>query len=141
MKKYNCFWNGEPATCSVVNVLIHSVKEPKAHWQNSCAGELHQALIIYQGGFDFMIDNEAGDGWMKVNEGYGSPAYGGRHLGACTVINEASEETIRKTFDAEKFAINDAIFKKWHEKTYPESFKRCEKIRQMSEKLRKQNRG
>lgn len=137
MKKYNCFWNGYPAICSVINVLIHSVKEPKAHWQNPFAGELRQVLVIEQNGYTFMIDNAAGDGWRKVTEGMGSPTYGSRHLATCTVVNEVPEGNVITVYNPKLYSAHNAEFRAWYKATYPHDFKRYDAMIKKSEELRK----
>lgn len=137
MIRHNCFWNGQPATCCVVNVFVHSVKQPKAHWQNAFAGDLRQALIIEQDGVDFMIDNAAGDGWLKVTEGRGTPHYGSKHISACTVINEVDPLFVNKVYNQEIYSLHAKEFKEWYKKTHPNDFKRYQELIKRSNEIKK----
>jgi hypothetical protein len=124
MKRYKCFWNGLPAHCMVINILVHSVKEPKAHWQNAFAGELRQAIVIEQNGYSFTIDNEHGEGWHKATVEMGSPSASSHHLLGYTTISEVKEEHIRREYNRSAQLIMHETYEGWVKVTFPDVHKK-----------------
>jgi hypothetical protein len=94
------FWNGEPAECSKVKVVMGAAKP--GWWCEGMEGQIREAVKVVYRGQTFYIDNQGGfggveeeadfdgrhvlssemrpgDGWLKVTVGMGSPSY--RHAG------------------------------------------------------------
>lgn len=73
----NGFWNGEnTATFTACIVKPKLNAEKPMYWHNVFAGQERQAIEITYGGETWVIDNENGDGYVKVTKGMGSPSYG-----------------------------------------------------------------
>ena len=73
------YWNGEPATCRKVRIIVG--KSPRDTWW--CAGlegTERVAVRVDQGASTFYLDDADGSGWRKVTEGFGSPSWGHRSL-------------------------------------------------------------
>ena len=75
IQKQDCFWNDKPAKYVVFNYQPSKVEDTPAHWQNSLDDTVRQGLHIFTKGQDFYIDNEFGDGYLKITEGRGCPPY------------------------------------------------------------------
>lgn len=68
------YWNGEPCAARVVTVIVG--KAPRETWW--CAkleGQPRRAVEVDYHGEKFYLDNEDGQGWLKVTRGRGSPHY------------------------------------------------------------------
>lgn len=69
------YWNGEPAQCRVVRVIVGPCLKP-TFWHNGLEGTEREAVEVIYGGDRFYLDNEDGSGWEKVTVGRGSPVWG-----------------------------------------------------------------
>lgn len=79
------YWNGQPAECRKVRVIIGEPPRP-TWWCAEMVGQEREAVEVKQGGDKFYIDNEDGSGWLKVTEGLGSPGYPHRSLKVSKII-------------------------------------------------------
>lgn len=73
------YWNGEPCTARVVEVIVG--KSPRDTWW--CAklqGEKRNAVEVDYYGLKFYLDNADGSGWAKVTVGRGWPGIAYRKL-------------------------------------------------------------
>lgn len=80
------YWNGEECAARKVRVIVGTAAKP-TFWHAGLEGTERAAVEVSYGDQQFLLDNEAGDGWQKVTEGRGSPRYGHKSLPRdCTVI-------------------------------------------------------
>lgn len=109
----NGFWNGEhTATFTACIIKPHIVEDKPMYWCNVFAGTERQVIEITYAGQTWVIDNETGEGYIKVTEGMGSPSYGHKSFKGYdfvryipesemhTSFNYPLEETERKMIDA-----------------------------------------
>lgn len=73
------YWNGEPANCRIVNVQVGKAAK-KTFWFSKLEGTVREAIQVKIKGESFLIDNENGEGWLKVTVGRGGPHYGHKSL-------------------------------------------------------------
>ena len=92
-----CYWNGEPCKARKVAVEVADSSAPR-YWARGLVGTRRDAVEVEYGGEVFYLDDEAwayseegafarpfelipaGQGWAKVTDGHGSPAFGHREL-------------------------------------------------------------
>ena len=84
------FWNGEPADCRRVLVVIADAPEFPLYWARALIGSVRHAVEVSNanqaGKQPFYLDNEDGSGWAKVRHGHGSPRWGHRGLAISKVL-------------------------------------------------------
>ena len=79
------YWNGEPAACRRVTVIVgESLVD--TWWCAPLAGQRRAAVEVIYGGRKFFLDNEDGSGWFKVTDGRGSPRWADRSLPDTSVV-------------------------------------------------------
>lgn len=69
------YWNGQPCKATKVRVVVGKAEKP-TYWYAKLEGTVRNAVKIQYENTHFYIDNENGDGWIKVTRGLGSPQYG-----------------------------------------------------------------
>ena len=100
------FWNGEPAECRIVRVIVADSGRFPHYGARDLVGQEREAVEVKYGGRVFYLDNEAyhseipehlreaasefniplsqdfhaGSAWAKVTTGHGSPQWGHRDL-------------------------------------------------------------
>lgn len=128
------FWNGEPAKVEVIRYGVTRVEETPLHWQNAIVGSRRQGLVITQDGHSFIIDNETGQGHLKITKGKGSFRFG--HASVCDPINieRLPLAMINDRFDIRKAKIQEGHFDSWAQENHPKMF---EKLLALREKITK----
>lgn len=76
------YWNGEPADCRRVRVLV----APSSGWAAEFVGTTRNAVEVRYFDEPFYIDDEDGSGWFKVTTGWGGPGWGHRSLSVSEVL-------------------------------------------------------
>lgn len=102
------YWNGEPCKARKVTVEVAGDPERPRYWARGLVGTRRDAVEVEYGSETFYLDDEAwtrseeemaiirdvlkwgevdaecpaGQGWAKVTDGHGSPAFGHRELRA-----------------------------------------------------------
>ncbi len=69
------YWNGEPAICRRVVVIV-GVQCPPSWWCAGLVRTARKAVEVVEGNFpggSFFIDDDDGSGWRKVTVGRGAP--------------------------------------------------------------------
>ena len=86
------FWNGEPCKARIVVVIVgKSLRE--TWWCAKLEGQKRQAVEVnYRGEAPFYLDNENGQGWVKVTEGRGSPQWGHSSIPVERVVEVLTKE-------------------------------------------------
>lgn len=83
------FWNGEPCFARCVTVIVGKSEQP-TWWCAELEGQQRKAVEIRYYDQGFFLDNEDGQGWLKVTLGQGSPQYGHKSLpDSSMVVDEA----------------------------------------------------
>lgn len=82
------YWNGEPCEVRLVRVIVGPSPKP-TWWCADLVGTERKAVEVTYGGQTFYLDNEDGEGLMKVTTGRGSPAYGHSSLPVERVVEPA----------------------------------------------------
>lgn len=82
------FWNGEPARCRRVRVVVADDPPFPAYWARDLAGTERDAVEVRYDGIYFYLDDEDGSGWDKVTTGRGSPRQAHRELAIERVVAE-----------------------------------------------------
>lgn len=99
-KTNNAFWNGsEPVTFEVVT---YKVLEPdiKTWWPVCFVGAIRQGIIItYAEGYGFLIDNQAGDGYLKLIRS-------GKGIGTCKNVEPGCYELIEREVDPFRWIVD-----------------------------------
>lgn len=72
-------WNGEPAECRRVRVVVEGTPKP-LYWWRDLVGTERDAVLVRYHDQTHLLDDEDGSGWAKVTEGHGSPRRGHRDL-------------------------------------------------------------
>jgi len=93
------YWNGEPAICHRVRVIVGKSEVP-TWWCAKLEGTERNAVEVRYGGEIFYIDDEdgpggqhtAGVGWWKVTEGQGGPDCYHASLPVAKVLVSVSQE-------------------------------------------------
>jgi hypothetical protein len=76
------YWNGEPADCRKVTLVVAEPVEMPEHWLHGTGliGKRVKAVEVpYWQGTMYLYD-EDGSGWFKVTEGFGGPYWAHRNL-------------------------------------------------------------
>lgn len=92
----NTYWNGEPAVCRRVVVVVGHAQRP-TWWCAELEGQERDAVEISDGNFAggrFFIDDEKGAGWWKVTEEGGGPQAGHRSLPSDSVVVRERESVV-----------------------------------------------
>jgi len=85
------FWNGEPADCRRVIVVVADAEFP-AYWARKYIGQERHAVEVNCAGQTFYIDNENGSGWAKVRFAGGGPRAGHRDLAIERIVLPGSNQ-------------------------------------------------
>lgn len=86
MATIETYWNGEPCKARCVRVIVGTAAKP-TFWHAGLEGTVRNAVEVTYGNQKFLLDNEDGQGWIKVTKGRGSPVYAHSSLPQdCTVI-------------------------------------------------------
>ena len=80
------FWNGYPAQCRKVRVVVGKSERP-TWWCAPLEGQDREAVEVHGDGEVFYLDNEDGQGWAKVTVGRGSPQYGHAEMPVAKVLS------------------------------------------------------
>lgn len=74
------YWNGETAEARRVTLVVADGPHPLG-WYREHIGQRRDAVeVIYPPLSTFWLDDEDGNGWLKVTEGRGSPSWAHRSL-------------------------------------------------------------
>ncbi len=99
------YWNGEPALCRRVRVLVGKAPMP-TWWCANLEGTERNAVEVSYGGRVFYLDDDeqlvrsglgapppyrAGEGWWKVTVGQGGPEVGHAELPVSKVLREIAQ--------------------------------------------------
>ncbi len=131
------YWDNQQV--EVVGVTYTVTKSPQPlHWQNHYAGKKRQGLKIKQKAFEFIIDNEHGDGYLKLTEGRGSFMYGHKSVVDPISVIEIPDDQINTKYDTEALEAESYARDKWMAENHPKEFKRLLELRQGAKELREQ---
>lgn len=72
-------WNGEPAECRRVSIVVARGPHPTP-WYLPTIGTRRKAVEVTYGSTVFYLEDGEGEGWRKVTEGHGGPAWTHRNL-------------------------------------------------------------
>lgn len=133
------FWNGEPAEITGIIYTVTKSEITPLHWQNSCVGEKRQGIKIFHKGASFMIDNEDGQGYLKVTEGRGSFTYGHKTVMDPLYVREIPDEEVKKVYDDEINKKQFSEHEKWAAKNYPQQYKKLVELRSSYANIKKDN--
>lgn len=124
------WWNGLPAqiTCCIIEVI--ATPEKPMLWHNAFAGQTRQVVEVSQDGTSFIIDNQHGDGFYKVNTGMGSPGcwVGSKHFGEFKLLEYVPPEYWNRILDEPQLAGESFIIEDYQERTNPEEFKKIQAL-------------
>ena len=73
--KMKTYWNGESTPARRVMVKVGKTEIP-TWWSYGLEGTERKAVEVTYGENIFFLDDEDGDGWLKVTMGRGGPEYG-----------------------------------------------------------------
>lgn len=80
------YWNGEECHALHVEVIVADDTRFPLYWARELVGQRRKAIAVTWGGHTFYIDDEDGQGWLKVTEGRGMWTYGHRDLAVERVL-------------------------------------------------------
>lgn len=123
------FWNGEPAEITGVVYTVTKCDTTPIHWQNSCVGQKRQGVKILHKGSAFIIDNEDGQGYLKVTEGRGLMNYGHKTVMDPMFVREIPDEEVKKVYDDEGNKKQFITHEKWAAKNHPAAYKKLVELR------------
>ena len=84
MREVQTYWNGYPAKCRRVRVVVGKALRP-TWWCASLEGQEREAVEVHGDGEVFYLDNKDGQGWAKVTVGRGSPMWGHAELPVASI--------------------------------------------------------
>lgn len=135
MRKGN--WNGtEFISYQVVNYKVMPGDIP-TWWQNAFIGTERQGILITHTdkmgiplAAPFLIDNQDGAGWVKIQAG-GTPNLSHRSISGEALIDysEIPEQQIKKTFDAKQYASDNKVFEEYLKTNHPEDYDKLTKMK------------
>lgn len=80
------YWNGEQVTADRIRVIVADTTKFPNYWARELVGTERAAVRVVYGDSVFYLDNENGDGWRKVTEGFGTPGWPHKELAIQRVI-------------------------------------------------------
>lgn len=125
------FWNGiEPVKYRVMSYIVKSQPEKPMNWQNAFAGTRRQCVEIAYPNHTFYIDNECGDGFLKVFRGKGSPQVGHKSVFEPLDIRELPFEMWVTDFLEKGKIEDDRIVENWQKDNYPDLYKELQGLKE-----------
>lgn len=123
------YWNGDKSA-TFIGVIYKVDKAPTpTWWQNRVVGTERQGLVITYANQTWLIDNECGDGYYKLTQGFGMWQCGHKSLADYTIVKEVPDEEIITEYNSEKLAEESQLHDEWMEQNYPEDFKRLQALK------------
>lgn len=124
------FWNGEPATFTVVEYEVTKSEEP-LYWNNLNVGTRRQAIQIKQDEWIWLIDNQFGDGYYKVTAGKGMWTSAHKSItGPINVIYVPENKWITKIDHVGMKKENDA-YEEWQKANHPDDYNRLQSLKKV----------
>lgn len=132
-------WDNYPVEVIGVIYTVTKCVAPPASWQNNKVGTKRQGLKIRQKGYEFLIDNEHGDGYLKVTEGRGSFMYGHKSVVDPISVQEIPDDQIKTVYDQKSLETESYEHDKWVAEHFPDLFKKLLLLRDGIKKLREES--
>jgi len=130
-KKFEGKWNGtESIEYEFVNYSVGKPEKP-TWWMSQFVGQIRQGILVTvkSNGYQFLMDNEAGDAYHKIRNTDGSPRAGHRS------VDNYKIESYYVSSDKWKTELNEKLLKEEHEehmkyleKNFPEDYRKLKAL-------------
>jgi hypothetical protein len=123
------YWNGEPtATFTACIIKPKENTEKPMYWYNVFSGKERQAIEITYAGQTWIIDNNVGDGYLKVTKGQGSPSYGHKSLDNYDFVRYIPESELNIVYDRMLADEEQQEINEYQKMNYPEAFEQHQRL-------------
>jgi len=116
------YWNWEHVVFTACIVKPIENKEKPMYWCNVFAGQERQAIEITCNTETWIIDNNVGDGYLKVTIGGGSPSCGHKSYSGYEHVRYLENEEMITSFNIDLEREEDNIINEYQKKNFPTEY-------------------